>query len=109
MIGKITTVGIECTDFEASKQFYSERLGMQVMAGGNGWAVLNAGGLSISLWQGSKAATTVGLSGGTADEVRLALEAQGVQVGDLQPHPGGRHYDVFDPDGNRVMISVTKA
>lgn len=108
MIGKVVTIGIACTNLEASKRFYHEQLGLQLVAGGQGWAVLSGGGVSISLWQGNEASTTIGLEGASADEVRAQLEAQGIAAGELQPHPGGRHYDVFDPDGNRVMISVSK-
>ncbi|MGE5673276.1 MAG: VOC family protein [Mycobacterium leprae] len=106
MIGNITTVGIQCTDLEASKRFYSEKLGLQLVAGGRGWAVLNGGTVSISLWQGATPATVIGFDGGKLEEIRTALEAEGISAGDPEPHPGGRHFNVFDPDGNRVMISV---
>jgi catechol 2,3-dioxygenase-like lactoylglutathione lyase family enzyme len=106
MVGKLMTVGIECTNLEASKQFYSQQLGLQQVAGGNGWAVLNGNGVSISMWQGQQANIVLGFSGGSLEEIRAALEAQGVATGEPQPHPGGRHLNVFDPDGHRVMIDV---
>jgi catechol 2,3-dioxygenase-like lactoylglutathione lyase family enzyme len=107
VVGKLMTVGIECADLEASKLFYSQQLGLQQVAGGNGWAVLNGNGVSISMWQGPKPNIVLGFAGGTLEEIRAALEAKGIPAGEPQPHPGGRHFNVFDPDGNRVMIDIT--
>lgn len=105
MIGKLVTVGVQCTDLEASKQFYVEKLGLKVLAAGEGWATLDAGGTSITLWQGPKAAITLGFDGAGLAEIKAGLEAAGINPGGLAQHPGGVHYNVFDPDGNRIMLA----
>lgn len=105
MFGKLNTTLLACTNFEASKRFYVETLGLKAVAGGQGWAVLDGGGMSVVLFQGEKANVALGFTGADLDAVRQELTAKGVQVSENMPHPGGMHVDVIDPDGNTVMIS----
>lgn len=105
MIGKLTTTLVECKNLAASERFYVEKLGLKVTSRGEGWLCADAGGASIVLCQGTQPTVVMGFEGADLPAVRQALEAKGVPVGSLEEHPGGQHYNVFDPDGNKVMIS----
>ncbi len=105
MIGRLSTVLLECADLKTSEKFYVEKLGLRVSESGEGWLCVDAGGVSVVLWQGANPAVALGFTGADLGGARQVLEARGVTVGPLEEHPGGRHHYVTDPDGNKIMIA----
>lgn len=74
-------------------------------AEGEGWCSLNADGHSIVMWQGNKPAVMLGFDGADLAAAKATLAQRGVTTSELMDHPGGKHFELTDPDGNLIMIS----
>lgn len=105
MFGKLSETLLEVKDLAASRTFYTEKLGLPVTAEGEGWCSLNADGHSIVMWQGNKPAVMLGFDGADLAAAKATLAQRGVTTSELMDHPGGKHFELTDPDGNLIMIS----
>ena len=106
VIGALTTSIIECEDFARTLPFYTEQLGLDVANQGENFAVLPTGSGSIVLWQGDKSDVAIAFTGADLEQARTLLGGRGVEVGPNGTHPGGEHFYVQDPEGNKIMIST---
>jgi catechol 2,3-dioxygenase-like lactoylglutathione lyase family enzyme len=105
-LGKLTNTLVQCTDLDRSRAFYTEKLGLSVQAGGDGWAVLDGGSGTLVLVQASEREVMIAFTGADLDAARKAMEDRGAEPTERTTHPGGEHFIVTDPEGNRVMIST---
>jgi catechol 2,3-dioxygenase-like lactoylglutathione lyase family enzyme len=105
-LGKLTNTLIQCRDLDRSRAFYTEKLGLEVQAGGDGWAVLDGGSGTLVLVQAAEREVMIAFTGADLDAARRAMEERGAQPTERATHPGGEHFIVTDPEGNRVMIST---
>jgi predicted enzyme related to lactoylglutathione lyase len=101
-------------DFEVSKKFYSETLGMTTTFEMPGWCEFASGpgeasvGLSAQGEPGAGGATVV-LGVDDVEASRKALQAKGVQfLGGIEEIPGVVKIATFaDPSGNRLQLCQT--
>jgi catechol 2,3-dioxygenase-like lactoylglutathione lyase family enzyme len=109
-------IGFTVADFARSRAFFVaalKPLGIDVLAEGDGWALIGRAGDS-KLWVGTGELTAgsvhVGFSAATREQVRqfhaAALAAGGLDNGapGLRPQYSPTYYGafVFDPDGNNI-------
>ena len=104
-LGRLTTALIECRDIASTGRFYSEKLGLPVTAQGDDWMVFDCGGQSIVLWQGDKAEVVAGFTGADLEGARAELIGRGAEPTPVGSHPGGQHFYVADPEGNRLCFN----
>ena len=50
MIGKLTTVLLECKNLKASEEFYVGKLSLKKTEAGENWLCVDGGGVSIVMW-----------------------------------------------------------
>lgn len=112
----ILTLAVAVTDWNASRAWYSEKLGLQEQFASEeaGWAdFVGPGGASIGLNDlrgeahpgGGGTVITFGVA--DIDSARSELEAKGVQfAGPTEDIPGMVRLATFtDPDGNVMMLA----
>ncbi|MFZ5827012.1 MAG: VOC family protein [Bacillota bacterium] len=102
---KLSYSCVETRDIAASKAFYSGQLGLKVVQEGDGWFVLDGNGQTIVVWKGDKPTTLMGFVEPKLEEIRATLLDRGIAAGEIEQHPGGRHFMITDPDGNLIMVS----
>lgn len=61
MVGELRYVCVETTDLAGARAHYTGTLGLRVTEEGDGWFVLDGGGLSIVVWEGPNPGTLMGL------------------------------------------------
>jgi catechol 2,3-dioxygenase-like lactoylglutathione lyase family enzyme len=105
-LGALTSTVVQCTDLEQALPFYTEKLGLERQTGGEGWALLDGGSGSLVLVRASEREVVMAFTGGDLQASRAALAARGAEPTEIEAHPGGEHYFVVDPEGNRVMIGT---
>jgi catechol 2,3-dioxygenase-like lactoylglutathione lyase family enzyme len=117
-IREIRTVGIPVTDQDAALQFYAETLGFEVRSDvpipqlGSRWIVLAPPGAAVTVAlvaarDDIPAGVETGIRFHTPDAAatHAALQARGVEVGELLRWPGvPPMFQVRDRDGNRFEI-----
>jgi lactoylglutathione lyase len=117
-IREIRVVGIPVTDQDRALRFYAETLGFDVQLDvplpqlGSRWIVVAPPGTAVSValvaaHDGVPAGVETGIRFHTpdADATHAALQARGVEVGDVLRWPGvPPMFTVRDVDGNRFEI-----
>jgi lactoylglutathione lyase len=117
-IREIRAVGIPVTDQDAALQFYAETLGFEVRVDtpvpqlGGRWIMLAPPGSEVMIalvaeHDGVPAGVETGIRFHTpdADATHAALQARGVEVGEVLRWPGvPAMFEVRDRDGNRFEI-----
>jgi catechol 2,3-dioxygenase-like lactoylglutathione lyase family enzyme len=106
----VTPIWYHVRDFDASRRFYTEKLGFNVtfVDAKDRWAQLERNGTEIGLAEGEPQE-----DGGVAHVdvtdikgVAEKLRSDGVEVGVVfELHGAMRLLDVYDPDGNRVQFA----
>ena len=122
---KFTMVSIVVSDMKKAKEFYAEKLGLDVATDyrrndDNWWVTLTlpGGGASITLARSSTTSNeapkpgTVGFYLSTSDiaAAHKALSGKGVNPGDVRdnlygPGSGVKFIQFKDPDGNQVTVA----
>ena len=122
---KLTMVSVVVSDMKRAKEFYAEKLGVEVATdyrqNDNNWWVtltLPGGGASITLARSSTTSNeppkpgTLGLYFSTSDiaAAHKELNERGVQTGEVRddlygPGSGVKFIQFQDPDGNSVTIA----
>jgi catechol 2,3-dioxygenase-like lactoylglutathione lyase family enzyme len=105
-LGKLTNTLVQCLELDRSRAFYTDTLGLTVQAGGDGWAVLDGGSGTLVLVEAAEREVVIAFTGADLDAARTAMEQRGAEPTERRAHPGGEHFMVTDPEGNRVMIST---
>jgi catechol 2,3-dioxygenase-like lactoylglutathione lyase family enzyme len=114
----IGIVSLPVSDQDRAKAFYTDVLGFEVVAdeamGDMRWVQVRPPGgeasFTLVTWFESMPA---GSSRGTVLEVdevvatRDAIARAGVTVGELQSAPWGSYFEMYDPDGNGLVIQST--
>jgi catechol 2,3-dioxygenase-like lactoylglutathione lyase family enzyme len=104
-LGTLSSTLIQTPDLERTLAFYRDKLGLDVQAGGDGWAVLDGGSGTLVLVRASQREVVMAFTGGDLGKAREVMQARGANPTEREAHPGGEHFFVTDPEGNRVMIS----
>jgi catechol 2,3-dioxygenase-like lactoylglutathione lyase family enzyme len=124
-INKLTMVSVVVSDMKKAKEFYAEKLGLEVATDyrqndNNWWVMLTlpGGGASITLARSSTTSNeppqpgTVGFYLSTSDiaAAHKALHEKGVKPGEIRddlygPGSGVKFIQFQDPDGNPVTIA----
>jgi catechol 2,3-dioxygenase-like lactoylglutathione lyase family enzyme len=122
---KLTMVSLVVSDMKKAKEFYVDKLGLEVATDyrrndNNWWVTLNlpGGGASITLARSSTTSNeppkpgTVGLYLSTSDiaAAHQALNEKGVKTGEVRddlygPGSGVKFIQFQDPDGNQVTFA----
>lgn len=118
---RLATVILFCADVPRLAAFYRDRLGLTPTAEtSEGWTVLTAGSVEIGLHRipdehlpGSRADFQVEnnvklvFEVEDVDTLRTALNAQGVEIGEVRQFPGHpyRTADGRDPEGNVFQLA----
>ncbi|MFJ9865383.1 VOC family protein [Streptomyces sp. NPDC101165] len=104
MFGELTATLIKCTDFEAMRAFYRDRLGLPTVKEGENWIVLDTGEGRELVLGGDTGGDTMALAFTGADlaDAREALAFAGPS--EIEQHDTMRRFFVRDPDGNTVLI-----
>src|SRR5450631_3893257 len=90
--------------------FYTQTRGLKLARReGNDWSELSAGAINLALSgelavAPQKGGATVVLRTDALDELAAALKAAGTQMGQIEDMGGARMLDVYDPDGNQLVI-----
>jgi catechol 2,3-dioxygenase-like lactoylglutathione lyase family enzyme len=84
--------------------FYRDTLGLEPEFESEHWTTFRTGACTLALHPGSaEPDPTFRIADVERERVRLA--AAGAEVGEIrEPAPGGRVFDLRDPDGNRISI-----
>jgi catechol 2,3-dioxygenase-like lactoylglutathione lyase family enzyme len=107
----LTPVWYHVRDFDASRDFYTRRLGFtETFLDADGrWAKLERNGIEIGLAEGEPQGDDGGVAHvdvGDVKAVAAELREDGVDVGVVfELHGQMRLLDVFDPDGNRLQFA----
>ena len=117
---KLELVPVPVADVDRAKAFYAEKVGFNVdhdVQPGNGMRVvqLTPPGSSCSIVIGTGLGEISEMQPGTVKALHLvvadiikareALADRGVEVGEVDEHPGGIKYVYFkDPDGNSWLL-----
>lgn len=124
-INKFTMVSIVVSDMKKAKEFYAEKLGLDVatdyrLNDDNWWVTLTfpGGGASVTLARSSTTSNqppqpgTVGFYVSSADlaAAQKHLIENGVKPSDIQddlygPGSGVKFFQLRDPDGNQVTVA----
>lgn len=110
LISGIDTVFYQVCNMDRAVAFYTGTLGLELdRREGNDWAELKAGALNLALSgelavapQGGGA--TVVLRTDALDDLAAALRQAGTQMGQIQDLGGARMLDIYDPDGNQLVL-----
>ena len=122
---KLTMVSVVVSDMKRAKEFYAEKLGLEVATdyrqNDNNWWVtltLPGGGASITLARSSTTSNeppkpgTLGFYLSTSDiaAAHKALHEKGVKPSEIQdnlygPGSGVKFFQLPDPDGNQVTFA----
>jgi catechol 2,3-dioxygenase-like lactoylglutathione lyase family enzyme len=122
---KLTMVSVVVSDMKKAKEFYAERLGLEVTAdyrqNDNNWWVtltLPGGGASITLARSSTTSNeppkpgTLGFYLSTSDiaTAHKELNGKGVKTGEVMddlygPGSGVKFFQLPDPDGNQLTFA----
>jgi catechol 2,3-dioxygenase-like lactoylglutathione lyase family enzyme len=122
---KLTMVSVVVSDMKKAKEFYAERLGLEVTAdyrqNDNNWWVtltLPGGGASITLARSSTTSNeppkpgTLGFYLSTSDiaTAHNELNGKGVKTGEVMddlygPGSGVKFFQLPDPDGNQLTFA----
>lgn len=122
---KLELVPVPVSDVDRAKAFYVEKVGFNVdhdVQPGNGMRVvqLTPPGSSCSIVIGTGLGEISEMQPGTVKALHLvvaditrtreALASRGVEVGEVDEHPGGIKYVSFsDPDGNSWLLQEMPA
>ena len=112
----IDHIVLHVADVQRSKQFYTERLGMEVYRENDRQVFLHAGTQGVALFRrgegdpvaagGDMNHLALRVAGGTYESLKGELEAHGVKV---SGRPGDDHCIYFnDPDGHRLQLMFRK-
>jgi catechol 2,3-dioxygenase-like lactoylglutathione lyase family enzyme len=124
-VSQLTMVSVVVSDMKKSREFYAERLGLEVTAdyrqNDNNWWVtltLPGGGASITLARSSTTSNqppqpgTLGFYLATSDiaAAHNELSEKGVNPGEIRdnlygPGSGVKFFQLQDPDGNQVTFA----
>jgi catechol 2,3-dioxygenase-like lactoylglutathione lyase family enzyme len=122
---KLTMVSVVVSDMKKAKEFYAEKLGLEVatdyrLNDNNWWVTLTfpGGGTSITLARSSTTDNeppkpgTVSLYFSTSDiaATHKALNEKGAKTGEIRddlygPGSGVKFFQLKDPDGNQVTFA----
>jgi glyoxylase I family protein len=110
LIAGIDTVFYQVCNMDRAVAFYTGTLGLELdRREGNDWAELAAGPITLAL-SGELAVApqnggaTVVLRTEALDDLAALLREAGTQMGQIQNVGGARMLDVYDPDGNQLVI-----
>ena len=124
-VNELTMVSVVVSDMKKAKEFYAEKLGLEVATDyrqndDNWWVTLTlpGGGASITLARSSTTSNeppkpgTLGLYFSTSDiaAAQEQLSEKGVNPGDVRddlygPGSGVKFLQFKDPDGNQVTVA----
>ena len=112
------SISLSVASLETSKAFY-EQLGLEEMAGGEGWMIMRHGDALIGLFEGMFEGNILTWNPGDVRAVRRQLADRGIETELLHEMPGtndpgealaateesGPAHIVFnDPDGNSILL-----
>jgi predicted enzyme related to lactoylglutathione lyase len=106
----IDTVFYQVCNMERAVAFYGDTLGLElVRREGNDWAEFNAGAINLSLSgelavAPQKGGATVVLRTAEMDAMAARLKEAGTVVGTVEDLGGARMLDIYDPDGNQLVL-----
>ncbi|MFN8121828.1 MAG: VOC family protein [Thermoleophilia bacterium] len=106
----IDTVFYQVCNMDRSVTFYRDTLGLPLARReGNDWAEFDAGAINLALSgelavAPQRGGATVVLRVEGIDEIAASLKAAGTVVGSVDDLGGARMVDVYDPDGNQVVL-----
>ena len=126
---KLTMISVVVSDMKKAKEFYVEKLGLEVatdyrLNDDNWWVtlILPDGGASITLARSSTTSNeppkpgTVGFYLSTSDvaAAHKELNEKGVKPNQIQddlygPGSGVKWFNLDDPDGNQVLVAQTES
>ena len=128
IVNKFIMFSIAVSDMKKAKEFYAEKLGLQVVtdyrrSDDNWWVTLTppSGGASITLARTSsvKAMTQPGslsfyFSTADIDAAHKELNEKGVKTNEVKddlygPGSGVKWFNLDDPDGNQVLVAQTES
>lgn len=104
MVGELRYVCVETNDLAGARAHFTGKLGLRVTEEGDGWFVLDGGGLPIVVWEGPNPGTLMGFVAPDLEAAHARLKEAGAQVGEIEPNPGGRHFYVTGPDGTQAIV-----
>jgi catechol 2,3-dioxygenase-like lactoylglutathione lyase family enzyme len=104
LYGALTSTIIECRDLEPMETFYRDALGVPVTLRGEGWVMLGVPPGEIVLWTGEKTELVPSLMGADVPAAAAAAAALGLEPTQVYEHPGGTHFYLRDPDGNKIQV-----
>lgn len=110
LITGIDTVFYQVCDMNRAVAFYTGTLGLELdRREGNDWAELKAGAVTLSLSgelavAPQKGGATVVLRTDSLDELGALLREAGTQMGQIEDMGGARVLDIYDPDGNQLVL-----
>lgn len=106
----IDTVFYQVCNMDRAVAFYTGALGLTLARReGNDWAEFNAGALNLALSgelavAPQRGGATVVLRAEGLDDLAQSLKGAGVVVGSVDDLGGARMLDVYDPDGNQIVL-----
>ena len=106
----IDTVFYQVCNMNRAVDFYEGVLGLPLARReGNDWAEFDTGGVRLALSgelavapQGGGATVVLGTD--DLDALHAELSERGVRMGSIDDLGGARMLDVFDPDGNQLVV-----
>jgi catechol 2,3-dioxygenase-like lactoylglutathione lyase family enzyme len=104
LYGALTSTIIECKDLEAMEAFYRDALGVPVTLRGEGWVMLGVPPSEIVLWTGEQSELVPSLMGADVAAAAERAKADGLAPTQVYDHPGGTHFYLHDPDGNKIQV-----
>jgi catechol 2,3-dioxygenase-like lactoylglutathione lyase family enzyme len=124
-VNKLTMVSVVVSDMKKAKEFYAEKLSLEVATDyrqndDNWWVTLTlpSGGVSITLARSSTTSNeppkpgTLGFYFATSDiaAAHQELDEKGVETGEIRdnlygPGSGVKFFQIKDPDGNQVTFA----
>ena len=128
-VNKLTMVSVVVSDMKRAKEFYAEKLGLEVATDyrrndDNWWVTLTlpGGGASITLARSSTTHNeppkpdTLGFYLSTSDigVAHKELNEKGVKANEIKddlygPGSGVKWFNLDDPDGNQVLVAQTES
>ncbi len=110
LISGIDTVFYQVCNMNRAVAFYTETLGFELARReGNDWAELSAGAINLALSgelavAPQKGGATVVLRTDALDALAVTLKQAGTQMGKIEDMGGARMLDIYDPDGNQLVL-----